>query len=81
MKHVSISCDLCGNKIHDEPMDSRGGHGLAMTGDGLWEIDRDNENPPKHLCNRCLSSIAKLKVCIAGVEGCGGGPKCGSDHK
>jgi len=81
MKTVTISCDFCGFRILDEPMSSRGGHGLLMDGDGKWIVDEENDNPPKHLCNRCLSSIASLKICIAGIVGCGGGFKCGSDHK
>lgn len=78
---ITTYCDFCGNKILDECMSPRGGHGLLTNGDGTWEIDKENDKPPKHLCNRCLSSIAALKVCIAGIVGCGGGPKCRSDHK
>lgn len=81
MIHIKITCDFCGDQIHSEPMSSRGGRGLSMDGDGRWTIDDKKEDSPKHLCNRCLSSIADLNVCIAGFIGCGGGLKCSSDHK
>lgn len=77
---TEFNCDLCTNAIEPGFSAGRGGKGLSMNGDGRWTID-DLKGAPRHLCNRCLSSVADLKVCIAGVIGCGGGMKCGSDHK
>lgn len=81
MRQVTLTCNLCTATISHTPL--RGGRGLSIDGNGGWTLDErgETEKSPIHLCYRCLASIAALKVCRHGIEGCGGGMKCTSDHK